>query len=139
MALAVVVRILLSLLFAYAGVIKIIDPQGMKESIEAYRIIDGVWALIAAYLLPWVELWAALGLWWRRTAKGASLLLIAMMIVFIIALGSAAWRGISLACGCFGTPEPGEISDYRVIMARDAMILLLAIYTFRSSPLPERC
>ena len=80
--------------------------------------------------LPFVEI--ALGLLlaagaFTRVAGVASALLIA---VFVLAVISAAARGLSIDCGCFGgggTVAAGQ-TDYGGEIVRDSLLLLLALW-----------
>ena len=71
--------------------------------IANYAILPDFLVTLPALVLPWLELVAGLclaaGLWTRSSA----LLLSLLLLVFIVALGFNALRGIDLSCGCFST------------------------------------
>ncbi|MEI6085379.1 MAG: MauE/DoxX family redox-associated membrane protein [Verrucomicrobiota bacterium] len=98
-----ILRLGLGGFFIYAGVEKIIDPAGFAKSIGNYKMLplDGVNLL--AITLPWIEVLGggllAIGVWRR----GNALLIAGLLIVFIVAVGSAMHRGLNIECGCTGT------------------------------------
>jgi len=64
-------------------------------------------ALMAA-VLPWLELLCGLALLLNRWTPGASLLIVLMNAVFIVAIASAMARGLDISCGCFSTSPSGS-------------------------------
>jgi uncharacterized membrane protein YphA (DoxX/SURF4 family) len=60
----------------------------------------------------------------------AAVLAAVVMVMFIAAVASAAARGLSIDCGCFGgggQVEPGQTA-YTAEILRDAGLLALAVY-----------
>lgn len=125
-------RTALAWTFLHAGVLKIWDFAHSRPAtpdfvvaIQQYHIVP--WpdlAVLFAVYLPWVEIFAALGLLLRPVRLGASTILAALMTVFIIALSSAWMRGLRIECGCFG--RESATTDYTAILLRD-LCLLIAI------------
>lgn len=129
--------LVLSAIFAYAGIIKIIQPQSLRMAIDAYQIIGQPLSTMAAYYLPWVELFSAVALLipsWRAT--GAFIMSV-LMFVFSAAVISAWARGISFSCGCFG--ESGGIDNPLILIIRDGALLVLAVYVFLTSSKTKNC
>ena len=99
------VRLGMAAVFVGAALPKIAAPDLFALAVHNYQILPpwGVNAL--ALFLPWLELvigiCLGLGFWSRASA----LVMTGLMIVFMIALTSAAARGLSISCGCF---EVGE-------------------------------
>jgi hypothetical protein len=87
-----------------AGALKLRDPTTFATEIANYQF----WPALAPYLaasLPTAEVVVGVSLLalpasWRRPAALAALALFAM---FLLAVGSAYFRGINIECGCFGT------------------------------------
>lgn len=119
------VRIVLGLVFLYAGIIKIADPVAFAGSVAAYKIMPyGLNYLIAA-VLPWVEALCGLLLVINYRVKAASLIIIIMNLVFIVALASTIVRGLDIDCGCF-RQGGGKTSAWAAIL-RDLFFLAGAI------------
>lgn len=126
-------RVALAWTFLHAGALKIWDFAHSRPAtpdfvvaIQQYRILPSPdLAVLLAVYLPWVEIFAALGLLLRPVRLGASTILAGLMTVFIIALSSAWMRGLRIECGCFGSSSSGP-TDYVAILLRD-LCLLVAI------------
>ncbi len=124
------VQLALGALFVIAAVPKIIDPPSFAHMIYNYRIVPGRLINLMALTMPWVELIAGLALIigvWRRPAL---LLITAMLIVFITAIGINLGRGNAIDCGCFNVADAGKtyeqrISDMKLDIWRDLGMLLM--------------
>jgi len=105
--LSLVARIAVTLLFGYAGWVKILDPGEFARAISGYALLPEEWVPWLAYSLPWLEVWCAAALWvtppFRRSAW---VLVTLMMIVFTLAKASVMLRGLEIACGCMASDEP---------------------------------
>ena len=124
------VRVALGCVFIGAGVMKALASSAFSEDIENYQLLPHFASVLLSLYLPWLEVLCGVALLSRRLERGALLLTGAMLTVFMIALGSAWWRGLDIACGCFGAGEQGH---YGVGMARDA-VLLAAIAVLWKAP-----
>ena len=119
-------RLALSGLFIYAGVLKIRDPHLFAESIAAFRLLPPALVSPAALTLPTLEILAgtlALGSGWPRRIGAFSLLV--MLAVFLVALVSAQARGLNIDCGCFGAHKIDPLASTKnlwVAIARDAVL-----------------
>lgn len=103
--LAWVGRLLLAGVFGYAAAIKILDPQAFATDIDHFRLLPYWLASFAGAYLPWLELFCAAAVFFRRCERGALLLLIGLCAMFSGALASAWARGLDISCGCFGHSE----------------------------------
>lgn len=123
------VEILLSLglggFFAWSGFAKIFDLAAFTQSVANYQIIGRPWDGVAAYLLPWVEIFAGLAVMTGLLARGGLLLISGMLLVFMVALSSAWARGLNIACGCYG--ESQELVNYPLKLSTNMVLLLVAI------------
>ena len=123
-------RTALAWTFLHAGVLKIWDFAHARPAtpdfvvaIQQYRILPSPdLAVLLAVYLPWVEIFAALGLFVRPVRLGASTILAGLMTVFIVALSSAWMRGLRIECGCFGSSGSGP-TDYVALLLRDLCLL----------------
>lgn len=103
---ALLARLALAGLFALAAGVKLSDPQSFAFSVKAFEILPDHIAVLATFVIPWLEALCALllllGLW----ARPAALLLSGQLLVFIAGIASVLWRGMSVKCGCFGKLDP---------------------------------
>jgi uncharacterized membrane protein YphA (DoxX/SURF4 family) len=124
--LQVLCRLALGGIFIYASLDKIAHPLEFAKIIANYAILPDFLLTLPALVLPWLELVAGLllvaGVWTRSSA----LLLSLLLLVFILALGFNALRGISMSCGCFSTSASDTESAW-VLIFRDLLILLPGI------------
>lgn len=121
--LTVVGLLLLSGLFLWAGVIKALDPQQFLLSIRTYEIMPDPYAAWLAMGLPWLEILAALGLWWSWSRPGSLVVLLGLIVVFLIAILSALARGLEIDCGCFGDIMRG---GHATLIIQDVVLLAVA-------------
>ena len=133
-----IARLLLSGLFIYGGALHVFDPAEMRRAIEGYQWVGGVWAIIGAYVIPWLEVWAGVGLFFKKFRPASALIIFGLMAIFTVATIWAWIRGIDLNCGCFGHMAGESPDDYRWLLARDVGILFLAGVIFRASFLKEK-
>jgi uncharacterized membrane protein YphA (DoxX/SURF4 family) len=116
--------------FLVAGVLKAIDPQSSVAAVRAYQLLPASLATLVGWGLPFAEIALGLlllaGIATRAVAVGAAMLL----VIFIAGVVSAAARGLSIDCGCFGgggAVAPGQTA-YGVELVRDTGLLLLALW-----------
>lgn len=138
----------LALVFAYAGILKMRDPQAFASAIAHFKILPHELVNLVALGLPPFEILSALALVvgpWKRV--GAFNILI-LCVIFLAALISAAVRGIELNCSCFGSAsgEPVGVAIVRDIVLLAAALVLywrLAVCVPRRDPeptsLPHSC
>ena len=130
-----VLRWVLAAVLLYAGGIKMIEPNGARDAINAYRVFPPSWAPVLGYALPLFEvalgLLLAMGIMVRTSAALTALL----MIGFIAGIASVWYRGYSIDCGCFGgggdiSPE-GRASRYTQEILRDALFAGMGAWLYR--------
>jgi len=105
---ALSLRVLMGAWFVYAGGLKIFGSglERFVTDIENYRLVEGWFAIIAAYLLPWIEIVAGLCFMLGILRKGSWLAMFGLVVAFTFAVGSAWARGLDISCGCLGGTEP---------------------------------
>jgi uncharacterized membrane protein YphA (DoxX/SURF4 family) len=113
-----------------AGALKVVDPQTSVQAVAAYRLLPAALVPIVGWGLPFLEVALGLllvgGVFVRVVATATGTLL----VVFIAAVGSAAARGLSIDCGCFGRGgqvTPGRTA-YAAEIVRDVGFLLMAAW-----------
>lgn len=119
-------RLFVGVSFIYASFYKIIEPTLFARSIWYYHMVPGELINPMALLLPWVELIVGLSLIIGVYYRGAVLLVNMMVIMFMIALTSAAVRGIDIDCGCF---KPGKASSQSALntLWYDLVLLVMTL------------
>ncbi|MCE9611011.1 MAG: hypothetical protein K8R23_12525 [Chthoniobacter sp.] len=128
----VIVRVIVAGVFLVAGVMKIWDFEHARSAtpdftiaIQQYRMLPWPDLTVAlAVYLPWLEVTAALALFVRRFALGAATAVLGMSAMFVVAIGSAWWRGLVLDCGCFGKGRAP--TDLRLHLLAGAVLLAVA-------------
>jgi uncharacterized membrane protein YphA (DoxX/SURF4 family) len=102
-------RLVIGVLFVAAALAKIGDIGAFATQVHNYRLVP-VWSENPiAIALPWIELLAGLALVLGVRARAGAVLLLALMIVFTFAVGSAWARGLDFECGCFGKASAGAV------------------------------
>jgi uncharacterized membrane protein YphA (DoxX/SURF4 family) len=115
-------RLSLGLVFIYAALPKIADPAAFALALDNYRLFPLVTIAPLALVLPWLEFWAGvlvLGGCWRRPA---ALILGALLVSFILAVGYNLYRGLDFECGCFGGGRRAGLA----LLGQDALLLVCA-------------
>lgn len=122
-AVLVAFRLVVGGVFIYAGVLKILDPLGFAQDIDAYRLVPRAVAFLAALVLPWLEVLAGAALI-AGVFRPASALLIALMLAgFIVLVAVTMARGLDVDCGCFGALSRKAGWS---LLAEDAVLLFMA-------------
>ena len=131
-----VFRIILGGVLLVAGALKVTDPYSSATSVRAYQILPVDLANLLGFILPFAEvaigIFLIVGIWVRLNAIAGG----ALMIMFIIAIGQAWARGISLDCGCFGKgglldTDELPVWNYTLEIARDIVLAAFAVYIYR--------
>jgi len=129
-------RLILGGVLLVAGGLKVSDPYGSATSVRAYQMLPIDLANFLGFVLPFIEVGIGLllivGIWVRLSAIAGG----ALMVMFIVAIGQAWIRGISLDCGCFGKGGLLETDElpvwtYATEIARDIALAGVAGYLFR--------
>ena len=126
-------RWLLALVFLYAGLTKLIDPQAFAVIIAAYGIIPEALVMPTAIFLPALEALAAVGL--ILDVRGSLATIAILLLVFILVLGYGIWMGLDVDCGCYGPedPEGKAYAGMRAAIIRDVVLAggILLLYGCR--------
>lgn len=125
-------RLVLGGVLLVAGALKVGNLDSSVYATRAYQLLPFELTAPVGYGLPLIEVAAGLllvlGVFTRWSALVGSLL----MVAFLVAIGSAWARGLSIDCGCFG--GGGEIERAKAIasypweMLRDAGLLACGLW-----------
>jgi putative oxidoreductase len=138
---ALLARLVLGLTFVTAALLKLRDPAAFADAIARYHLVSGQLPSLLAVFLPALELLTGTAVLLRRAQGGALALIGVTGLVFAAVLASAWWRGLDLACGCFGgglTPdEQIPLAFLRALVLAGLAFVLLAYEQRRlRSPAP---
>ena len=118
--------------FVYAGVLKIVDPVQFAFDIDNYKVLPWTLGVGLAFYLPWVELLTGVALIVHRFYRGALVILLAAIAIFIGATIAAKTRGLDITCGCFG--HASQHWSFPAHMAVDlAIFAALLLLWFKSA------
>jgi hypothetical protein len=115
----------IGLIFAYAGVMKVLDPAAFAIDILNYRILPWTGAVLVALYLPWVEIFCGVALVFHLGYRGALCIAAFLFATFVAAYGSTRPRGLDVACGCFGH---GVHRGYWPLLIGDGLLLGTTIW-----------
>src|SRR4030042_2492004 len=125
--LALLFRVILGVIFLYAGVIKIVDPLGFAQALYNYRILPGWMINPAAIILPWVEVMVGGSLLLGIRTLGGGLLVSSLLWIFALALGINLVRGVDISCGCFSPSNTASPITW-FHLARDLILLGMGLF-----------
>ncbi|HJZ98345.1 MAG TPA: MauE/DoxX family redox-associated membrane protein [Candidatus Solibacter sp.] len=120
----IVLRVVLGLIFIYAGWVKLQDPwQLFAAGVASYEILPMGAVEFVARTLPWFEIGLGVVLISGYFLRVSSTIVGALLAVFFTLIVRAYIQGKEINCGCFGGDEP--ISP--LTMLRDGSMLVGAI------------
>jgi uncharacterized membrane protein YphA (DoxX/SURF4 family) len=117
-------QIAIGAIFLYAALPKIGDVEAFARQVHNYRLLPIALENLLAMTLPWIELTAGLALVVGIRARAGATLSVGLMVVFLVAIGQAVYRGLDIDCGCFGTSDGSQVGIRR--LAEDVLFLALA-------------
>ncbi len=124
-ALTWTLAVAVSTLCAASAAMKFADISEFAAAVENYRILPGMLVRPAAWMIPALEVLAALGLLLPATRAGACLLTAALLAIFTAAIAINLARGRrQIDCGCFGPALRQTLSGW--LIARNAILLTAA-------------
>ena len=127
--------------FLYASYEKILHPADFAKIVYHYQVVGPSARLpplvpnLLAVTLPWVEALLgaclAVGLWRREAATLSA----GLLLVFVVAVSSALFRGIDLQnCGCFSVTSEGRAAGLKLILGDLALLAGALILAFGPRP-----
>ncbi len=127
---ALAIRLALGAMFLLAGWLKLFEPQASVNAVRAYRLLPEAIVPVIGYGLPPIEILLGVVLLVGLVTRIGAIVSAVLMLVFIIGISSAAARGLSIDCGCFGSGGQvgaGETS-YTVDLIRDGAALAGSVF-----------
>lgn len=118
-----------SLLFIYAGAVKLVDPKAFARTISAYGLLPDELLVPVAVGLPTVELLAGLGLLFNL--KGSLKVITSLVLLFMGVLGYAIISELNVDCGCFSSSELDARKSLRAAFYRDIGLMLTLAYLYK--------
>ena len=97
----VLIRIFLSLVFGVAGITKLLDQKGTRESVSSFGLSESL-APSITILLPLAELAVSVSLWFGVTAWAAASAALILLLLFTAVVVANLRRGNTPDCHCFG-------------------------------------
>jgi len=130
--LTLLARLILGGVLFAAGALKIGSLQKSAMAVRAYELLPVSLANFLGYTLPWVEIGVGLLLITGALVRISGLIGAVTMLAFIIAIGQAWARGLSIDCGCFGGGGAIDPEDTKYLseIIRDIGLLILGIYLY---------
>ncbi|WP_303722498.1 MauE/DoxX family redox-associated membrane protein [Malonomonas rubra] len=122
-------RLILAVVFIYAGYIKAADPVAFAGQVANYQILPYAWNFLVAATLPYLELFSGVLLLLNQRVRPAVLVLFVLNLIFMVLLSYAAAKGLDIDCGCFKPDAESKTSPMQAFW-RDAGLLLLMISTW---------
>jgi uncharacterized membrane protein YphA (DoxX/SURF4 family) len=121
-------RAVLGGVFLVAGALKVADPQASVAAVRAYQLLPAELGTAVGWGLPFAEIAVGLLVLAGLATRAAATTAAGMLLVFVAAVASAAVRGLSIDCGCFGNggPVPPGTTGYGAEITRNVVLLLLA-------------
>ena len=127
--LSLIIRLIIGGIFIFFAIGKIADSTLFAKEISNYRIMPEFSLSIMSLSLPWIELICGLFLMSGIRLRSSAMICGVLTIIFIIAIGSAMFRGLDINCGCFS-----EVKVYvgwpKIIEDSFILIGLIQIYFF---------
>jgi uncharacterized membrane protein YphA (DoxX/SURF4 family) len=128
--LGLLARFGLAAIWFISGIAKAVDPRTTLVAVRAYQLFPDFVAELLAAVLPYFEIALGLLLLLGLATRLAAVLSAVLLVAFIAGVISAAARGLSIDCGCFG--GGGDVGSdqtaYTAEILRDLGFLLLAGY-----------
>jgi thiol-disulfide isomerase/thioredoxin len=127
-------RMLLALVFATAGVAKLLDRSGTQKALEGFGVPRFALAT-GAILLPVAELATAVALVPQPSAQWGGLAALVLLLGFIAGISNALLRGDAPDCHCFGQLQSEPAG--RGTLARNVVLAAMAAFVTVEGPGPS--
>lgn len=129
-------RLAFAIIFLFAGIEKIANPEDFAVSISNYKILPLFSVNIFAILLPWIEIVGAILLIFNLFVEENSLLLNSLLVVFTVMVSIAVLRGLDIDCGCFGTKMGQRVGLLKISENLITIGIGYIVYKFNSNSIP---
>ena len=128
---ATVARVVLGVVWIWAGSVKIGDPADAVRTVRAYRILPESMVKAVAYGQPYVEISIGVLLLVGLATRVIAGLSGVALLAFIGSVASASIRGLQIKCGCFsagGDLGANQTTAYTVEIVRDTGLFLVSAF-----------
>ncbi|PTX98237.1 hypothetical protein DB345_05220 [Spartobacteria bacterium LR76] len=98
-------------IFVYTGIVKCFDPVGFADNVASFQVLPALMINPVALVLPATEIILGLMLIFGIYAKAASLGTGILSGAFLFLHTQAAFRGVLVTCGCFGSNVPAWMDE----------------------------
>ncbi|OGU58247.1 MAG: hypothetical protein A2V66_03380 [Ignavibacteria bacterium RBG_13_36_8] len=119
-------RILLALVFLFAAIGKISNPEEFAVAITNYKMFPTFIINLIAIIVPWIELVIGLLMLFGIAVKENAIIISTFLFCFIIIIAIALIRGLDIQCGCFSTHEGQRIGITKIL--ENFIMLAFGIY-----------
>jgi len=123
------IRAVLGAIFLYAGIIKAGASEQFAMALVPFTFFPAAWIGTFAVVLAWTEITAGVLILLPRVHAVGTTLIALLSILFIATLAWALFNGLIVDCACFGADETPSAFKMFAAIARDALLLLLAVAT----------
>jgi peroxiredoxin/uncharacterized membrane protein YphA (DoxX/SURF4 family) len=124
---ALAARLLLALVFAAAGIGKLLDQPGARRALAGFGVSERL-LVPTAVVLPVVELITAVALVARPSARFGAIAALCLLVLFVAAIARAMSRGEAPDCHCFGqlssAPAGRRTLIRNTVLAAPAVLLV---------------
>jgi uncharacterized membrane protein YphA (DoxX/SURF4 family)/thiol-disulfide isomerase/thioredoxin len=121
-------RLVLTAVFATAGVGKLLDREGSIRALSDFGV-GGQLGRVAGTALPYMELAVAVALVFPPTAIAGAIVAVALLLGFIVGIGRALLEGSTPDCHCFGqihsSPAGPKTLIRNGVLAAMALLILI--------------
>jgi uncharacterized membrane protein YphA (DoxX/SURF4 family) len=124
------IRLVLGMVFMYAGTVKLLDPKAFARIISRYDVIPDLLLPVAAIGLPVLELLAGIGV--ILVVRGSLSLLFTLLVFFAAVLWYGILKDLKVDCGCFSLEELKSQAGLWQAFYRDLMMLGGVIFVYGS-------
>jgi uncharacterized membrane protein YphA (DoxX/SURF4 family) len=125
---SIAARVVLGVVFVYAGFIKLIEPKAFAASISQYDIVPQILLAPAAIGLPALELLAGLAL--VMNIRGSLTVIFSLLFLFVSVLGYGILNNLNVDCGCFSEDDIKGFNGLRTAFYRDLIMIAIASYIY---------
>lgn len=128
-------RAVLALVFIYAAIGKITDPEAFAQSIINYKLFPVFAVNVIAIVIPWIELTAGILLLFGITVKENIIIINTLLVLFIILVAISMARGLNIDCGCYGARGGQQVGFQKIFENAVLFCLGLVVYLNKQNPL----
>lgn len=129
-AVGLLARLLLAGVWLASGVIKASNLAETEVAVRGYQLLPESLVVPVAAVLPYLEIAVGVLLVLGLATRLAAILSLLLLAAFLVGVISAAARGLSIDCGCFGGGGQVAAGDtqYTWEILRDSGLVLVAGY-----------